>query len=174
MGFVIDALAKDPPKGLRGKIDADRVGLVGHSFGGATVLSAAYNDCCVIDQRVRAAVDIAGIEWPIGSPGFFQNDDQPPFMMIEGDMDDTAGGAGAEIYPEANAPKFFLTVVGGTHTSPYVGEVLDPQIEFASTAVSDFLDRYVRGDKSALRRLQRLVESSDGLGVLESVARPGP
>lgn len=171
MEFVIEELDTAPPKVLRGSVDADRVGLVGHSFGGGTVLSAAFNDCCAIDRRVRAAVDMAGIEWPIGSPGFFENRDQPPFMMIEGDMDETAHGSGPGIYAEANAPKFFLSVVGGTHTSPYVGDVADPQIEFVSAAVTAFLDRYVRGDKSALRRLERLVASSDGLGVLESEVR---
>lgn len=56
--FTLDqltALARDAASRFAGKLDLDHVGLLGHSFGGATAL-----DVCQRERRCAAAVDLDG------------------------------------------------------------------------------------------------------------------
>lgn len=58
MTFTLDqltALARDAANGFAGKLDLDHVGLLGHSFGGATAL-----DVCQRERRCAGAVDLDG------------------------------------------------------------------------------------------------------------------
>jgi predicted dienelactone hydrolase len=58
-----------------GKLDGERVGIMGYSFGGATAVEA-----CIADQRFIAGMNLDG--WPYGA---FFNSGQPisqPFMLI--------------------------------------------------------------------------------------------
>ena len=60
LSFAIDRVLEDSPSGLR--VDADRIGVSGHSFGGWTSLAVAARD-----PRVRAALPLApaGGETPL-------------------------------------------------------------------------------------------------------------
>ncbi|MFN7995065.1 MAG: hypothetical protein U0Q18_15765 [Bryobacteraceae bacterium] len=61
--FIVDRLQRlnDGPSGkFAGRMDLDRLGMFGHSFGGATAL-----EFCQQDSRCRAAADVDGI--PFGS-----------------------------------------------------------------------------------------------------------
>jgi len=61
--FVVDRLTRlneDTTSQFRGRMDLARLGMVGHSFGGATALQFCHDD-----SRCRAAVDLDGI--PFGS-----------------------------------------------------------------------------------------------------------
>lgn len=61
--FVVDRLEqlnRDPSSRFSGRLDLTRLGMVGHSFGGATALQFCHED-----RRCRAAVDMDGI--PFGS-----------------------------------------------------------------------------------------------------------
>jgi len=61
--FVVDRLTmlnEDTTSQFRGRMDLARLGMVGHSFGGATALQFCHDD-----SRCRAAVDLDGI--PFGS-----------------------------------------------------------------------------------------------------------
>lgn len=57
--FVLDRItelnADDPAKRFKGKIDLDRVGVIGHSFGGAAAVEACY-----LDKRFKSAVNLDG------------------------------------------------------------------------------------------------------------------
>lgn len=56
--FTLDrltALGRDATSGFAGKLDLDHVGLLGHSFGGATAL-----DVCQRERRCAAAIDLDG------------------------------------------------------------------------------------------------------------------
>ena len=57
--FVLDELAKlnaeDPKKILAGHLDLEKVGVFGHSFGGATTMGA-----CAVDDRVRSGLAMDG------------------------------------------------------------------------------------------------------------------
>ena len=56
--FVIEALRRDPPRLLRGRLDTHRVAAVGHSFGGG-----AAAEVCRHDPAVRAGVSLDGGLW---------------------------------------------------------------------------------------------------------------
>jgi dienelactone hydrolase len=64
IGFVLDRLQQldvsDAPGGFTGRLDMSRVGLFGHSFGGAVVAQFCHED-----DRCKAGVDVDGA--PLGS-----------------------------------------------------------------------------------------------------------
>jgi dienelactone hydrolase len=80
--FVLDALRRindnDPVNLQKGKVDMDRVGVFGHSFGGAVAAQA-----CWLDKRFRAGINMDGLMFGdvadagVKQPFFFMNDDSP-------------------------------------------------------------------------------------------------
>jgi dienelactone hydrolase len=80
MGFALDQLEKlntsDPPGSFLGRLDMQRVGVFGHSLGGATALQFCHDD-----SRCKAGIDVDGA--PLGSviaEGVTQ-----PFMFLLSD-----------------------------------------------------------------------------------------
>jgi predicted dienelactone hydrolase len=81
--FVIDELARldahDPAGLLTGRLDLSRIGILGHSFGGAVAAQA-----CFIDPRLQAGINMDGIllgevaEAGVGKPFLFMSDATPP------------------------------------------------------------------------------------------------
>ena len=115
--FVIDSLltfGSDARNQFAGGVDAERIGLTGHSGGALTTLVTAY-DAHLRDPRIRAAVALAPPACFL-QPGYF--DAAPvPLLIIQGDRDllvDPVGDAGAA-YARAHPPKALLLVHGGTH-----------------------------------------------------------
>jgi predicted dienelactone hydrolase len=80
IGYVLDRLAQlnasDPSGKLTGKLDLTRVGIFGHSFGGAQA-----TQFCSQDPRCRAGLDVDGA--PHGS--VIQSGIPHPFMFLLGD-----------------------------------------------------------------------------------------
>lgn len=57
--FTLDLLGKWNSAGtFKGKLDLDRIGIIGHSVGGGTAGNAAMKD-----SRLKAAVNLDGIQW---------------------------------------------------------------------------------------------------------------
>ncbi len=85
VAFVVDRLERlnaDDPSGLfTGRIDATRVGVFGHSLGGATAAQFCHDD-----SRCVAAIDIDGR--PLGS--VVRTGLDKPFMFLLSDHADTA------------------------------------------------------------------------------------
>jgi len=80
MSFALNELARlntsSQPSKLNGRIDMSRVGVFGHSLGGATALQFCYDDA-----RCKAGVDIDGAPiGPVVQKGVVQ-----PFMFLLGD-----------------------------------------------------------------------------------------
>ena len=125
---------------LRGRVDHDRVAVLGHSMGGhtASVLLGARHrdprggDVSVLEPRIRAGVVLAGIgrgdalsEHAAHNYSFFATIDfssmTTPALVVAGDKDDsphltTAGPAWhADPYVLAPSPKSLLTLFGGEH-----------------------------------------------------------
>jgi dienelactone hydrolase len=81
--FVLDELQRldqsDPEELLRGRLDTGRVGIFGHSFGGAVAAEA-----CLRDARFKAGANFDGfffgecLTHPIGKPFMVLGDDNPP------------------------------------------------------------------------------------------------
>jgi predicted dienelactone hydrolase len=78
--FVLDELQKfneDSSNWLHGRLDMNRVGALGHSFGGSVSAEA-----CLEDPRIKSALDMDGSLWgPVQQLGLAK-----PFMMIEEDV----------------------------------------------------------------------------------------
>jgi hypothetical protein len=80
--FVLDQLTKldqsDPEGLMTGRFDLSRVGILGHSFGGATAAEA-----CWMDSRFKAGIDMDGdlygevADVSAPQPFFFMNSDSP-------------------------------------------------------------------------------------------------
>src|SRR5258708_24262581 len=80
IGFVLDRLeglnTSDPSGKFKARLDMTRVGMFGHSFGGATALQFCHDD-----PRCKAGIDIDGA--PYGSVA--QEGLNQPFMFIFSD-----------------------------------------------------------------------------------------
>ena len=77
MSYVLDQLTtinnQDPQGLFTGKIDMDRIGIFGHSYGGSTAAQALLDD-----SRISAGINIDGpLHEPVASSGFEQS-----FMFI--------------------------------------------------------------------------------------------
>ena len=106
---VFTELNENDPDGIfTGMIDIDRVGAVGHSFGGVT--QAEWG---ILDPRVTAAVDMAAFFIPI-YPGNFN----AALMVMVGSEDRTMGEwtPFTKIFHKISpAPKYFIEVFDGGH-----------------------------------------------------------
>ena len=117
--FVLDRLqqlnADDPTGRFRGKLDMQKVGIVGHSLGGATAA-----EFCHDDARCKAGIDIDGM--PFGS--VIQEGLHQPFFFLMSDHSKERGGSESQtverniesIYnrvPEGK--RWGLTIAGANH-----------------------------------------------------------
>ncbi len=169
MSFVISEMLRlngDPASPLRGAIDPSRVGAAGHSLGGSTTLALAANTCCY-DERVKAAIVLAGGQLRFGS-GEFWTRIRTPVMFVHGDADLTVPyAAGRRSFRQAPPPRFLLTILGGDHIQPFLGDPNDVQAQVVTNASLDFFDHYLKGVPDALDRL-RVSATVDGMAKLES------
>jgi predicted dienelactone hydrolase len=80
LGFALDQLLRlngsDPTGRFLGRLDMSRIGVFGHSLGGATALQLCHDD-----PRVRAGIDVDGL--PLGSA--IRDGVRQPFMFLLGD-----------------------------------------------------------------------------------------
>jgi dienelactone hydrolase len=159
MRFVLDRLAILDRKGrFAGKLALDHVGMLGHSFGGATAANTA-----LVDPRLRAAADLDG---SILGPVVGQNL-RIPFMIV------TSSGAYRQdptlqsLWAHLRGPRFNLTVPRSGHYTfsdlvallPEFGPAVPPGLQYEAigrlrasraipavrTCVEAFFDRFLRG-----------------------------
>lgn len=142
VSFVIDEMlrlngeAGDPLEGL---IDPERIGVAGLSFGAITTLAVTYNTCCR-DERIGAAVSMAGTQYPFDGAFAFSG---VPLLLLHGDADPVlASDLSAEIYDVAAPAKLFVTILGGGHAEPFE-DVDDPADAMVQAATTAFWDLYL-------------------------------
>ncbi len=161
--FVISqvlAQSATPGGPLSGRVDPSRIGIAGHSVGAEVVLGM-LNTCCR-DPRVRSAVSLAGsLQFNPGVPafpraGYFQPP-PVPLLLVHGDADTmNPYNRSVTAFAAATPPKFFLTIIGGDHRTPYQSKPAgDPSARAVLTVTTDFLDEYLKGDARAAVRLTR-------------------
>ena len=146
--FVLDqvlSLATTPNTPLTGKVDRHHIGLSGLSLGGATAYGLAFNTCCH-DPRVTAVIIMSGIQL-----GFGNHHDvfDKPILIFHGRNDpviaySTAGSA----YESAAAPKYFVTLVGAGHATPYE-DAPDPHDGIVTAVTLDFWNAYLKTQGAA-------------------------
>jgi hypothetical protein len=105
MGFALDQLerlnASDPSGRFQGRLDMQRVGVFGHSLGGATALQFCHDD-----SRCRAGIEVDGA--PLGS--VIREGVTQPFMFL---LSDHRSESDAETRPvEANIRSIYGRLPG--------------------------------------------------------------
>ncbi|HVM15477.1 MAG TPA: dienelactone hydrolase family protein [Egibacteraceae bacterium] len=146
-------LNHDRSSPLHGLVEPSRIGAVGHSAGGATVLALAGNTCCY-DGRVKAAVVLASGEVQFGS-GEFWTRIRTPMLYVHGDADGTIPyRSGRAAYENTPPPRFLVTILGGDHGRPYGGDVNDPQGRVVVDTTLDFLDHYLLDGTTSIAQLR--------------------
>ena len=130
--FVIGALlAPDSPLPVR--VDPNRLAVAGHSDGGVTALGVAVEPF----PGLRAVIALSAA--PV-----YGSVDNPPLLVMQGDEDDVSGyESGAEVYDEAMAPRYMLTLLGGGHLPPFTED--SPYLQTVDRVAVAFLDHYVAG-----------------------------
>jgi predicted dienelactone hydrolase len=118
IGFVLDRLeqlnSSDAAGKFHGRLDMTRIGVFGHSFGGATAA-----EFCHDDSRCKAGVDVDG--QPFGN--VIQDGLHQPFMFLMGDHRRESDGESRQImaniqsiYDRAPADgRLFITIRGANH-----------------------------------------------------------
>lgn len=153
VSFVMDrVLAASRRSGtpLSHKINPRRIGLAGHSLGGATAYGVAFNACCR-DRRVDAVITMDAVHAPFGNHKFrFRG---MPLMMIHIVGDPVVPfSASKDIYALAAPPKYLMALNQGIHFEPFENAPSphDAAVIAASTA---FWDGYLKHDRAARRRI---------------------
>jgi fermentation-respiration switch protein FrsA (DUF1100 family) len=156
MAFVISRLvaAGNRPHGpLTGLVDPARIAVAGHSDGGDTVAALAAGSCCR-DRAVRAAIVLAGAEWPqLG--GVYFGKGTPPVLFVQGSADaiNPPSDSLAMYRADASGPRFYLDLPGAGHLVPYEGR--RPPEPLVARVTVDFLDRYLAGQRAAAAAMRR-------------------
>lgn len=175
---------------LAGRLDADRIGILGHSFGGFTVCKVAETD-----RRVKAILPMTVA---------YGRKTSVPMLLMLGDKDRTMGVAGNAVsrlyYLACQGPKHLVSLKRGGHFSftdmDYIhpgfgdgvggGEFLsNPRAKAVVKAYTlAFFDHYLRGDADSGRFLRENADDeeiflkSGNLPALEASspvgARPSP
>jgi dienelactone hydrolase len=167
VSFVIDsvlALDADPSDPLHAHVDTDHIAGAGHSLGGATTLGVAFNSCC-IDERIDAAISIAGFEVPFPG-GNVENPPATPLLLIHGEQDDLIANDETSdiLFAKARPPVYYLRFPTGDHDNMLyqydMGELVD-------ITVVAFLDAYLLSNAERLETLAGEVEDS-GLATFDA------
>ncbi len=150
ISFVITSMQQlaQQPGPLQSAIVPDTVGVSGQSDGGVTATASGWNTCCQ-DPRIKAGAIYTGATFAFEGEWFPPG--SPPVMFVHGTADEVNGyGASTSMFDRAQAPKYLLSIEGGTHLEPYVDPPWVAQVAAATVA---FFDQYLKGDPSAAQRL---------------------
>ena len=158
---LVDASAHGRGHALSNSIDPHRIGAAGMSLGGLAVYGLISNTCCR-DARVRTAVLMAAVRRQFPDDQYGPN--RAPVLLVQGDKD---GGYhnSVDAYPELAPPKWFITLHGSGHASPF--EVPPgPEAPLVASTTGDFWDRYLAGQRDAATNIVRTVRASHGRAAL--------
>lgn len=169
MSFVISSLlslSASANAPLAGLIAPRQIAVSGQSDGGETALAVAF-DRYYRDRRVRAAVILSGAQIPSVASLVFSAD-APPLLAAQGTADTINLPRNTyAFFQRARRPKFLLQLIGAPHLPPYTGE--EPQLGIVERVAIAFLDRYLKGERNAVARMER---SGQRAGTAVLVARP--
>jgi predicted dienelactone hydrolase len=138
----LDALS-ETGKALAGLIDTSRVAVAGQSDGGDTVAAMAAMSCCQY-PGLRAAIVLAGAEWPAFTGRWFGTP-TPPMLFVQGSADTiNPPAASMQLYvADTTGIRYYLNLYGAQHLPPYEGDQ-GPEPIVAQVTIG-FLDQYLAG-----------------------------
>ena len=150
---------------LAGTIDPNRVGVAGHSNGEAIAYGLGFLQCCR-DRRVTSVVALAGILGNINNP--VQRDNGVPVLHVMGEADELQPYNEAIQWDRDNLtpPRWFVTLVGGTHAPPYRSPS-SPYFDGVVTITTDFLDGTLKGHPEKLTAIDDYVAANGSLFRVE-------
>ncbi len=149
-----------------GLVDSHSVAVSGQSDGGETALAAAY-DRLFIDRRIDAAMILSGAEIP-GVGGFDFPAPSPPLLATQGTADTINPPRFTDAFFRiAPPPKYMLRLFGAPHLGPYTDQ--QPQLGIVERVTIAFLDRYLKAERGAVRRM---IRAGDVSGVSRVLATP--
>jgi predicted dienelactone hydrolase len=156
LAFVIrrlDGLSGQRQGSLAGLIRPGRVAVAGHSDGGDTVAAMAAMSCCR-HPYVRAAIVLAGAEWPAFAGSWFSAP-TAPMLFVQGTADNwNPQAASLQLYRADNrGRRYYLELFGADHFTPYEGDTAPEPIVAHVTIY--FLDQYLAGQGSQVRAMRR-------------------
>jgi len=160
------------PRGpLAGLVNPAEIGVAGHSDGGDTVAAVAAGSCCA-DPAVRAAIVLAGAEWPPLGGAYFARP-SPPVLFVQGDADTVNVPQDSIAMYEADraGPRFYLDLLGAGHIPPYAGG--RPPEPVVARVTLQFLNRYLDGQAGAGAAMAR-AGNLTGIAALVSGGRLPP
>jgi predicted dienelactone hydrolase len=119
-GHNPDAEQRPLPAGLRGALDLSRVGMFGHSLGGATAAQAMYED-----RRIKAGVNLDGtMAGAVVDAGL----DRPFMLVSEQNHGRDTDPSWARFWANVRGWRLNLRLTGSGHNSFTDIQVLIPQI----------------------------------------------
>lgn len=155
LSFAIDRVIRGSHRRgspLYRKVDAQHVGIAGHSLGGVTALGAAFNTCCR-DRRIDAAVIMDIREAPFGNDRFVYR--RMPLLIIHLTGDPVvAFSLAEELFAAAKPPKYLMALSQGVHFEPYE-DVPNPHDRAVIAATTAFWNAYLRDDRAARHGIVR-------------------
>ena len=151
---------------LAGTVDAQRVGVAGHSNGELIAYGLGFMQCCR-DPRVKSVVSLAGnlgnvLDYPI------QRDNGVPILHILGEADELQPYGAAIQWDRDNLtpPRWSVSLVGGTHSPPYRSPS-SPHFEGVVAITTDFLDGTLKGHPEKLAAIDDYVAGNANLFRVE-------
>lgn len=160
--FIIDKLEElnKTDDLFKGKLDLDKIGVIGHSFGGAVA-----GQLCIIDSRCKAGVNLDGLQ--IGDMM-----DKPlakPFMFMHHDKENVINNKpNKPFFNKSQSDTFMIVIKGTTHFNfcdlslPFYSELLNPPKEMLGSIdgfrclkiqndyIRAFFDKYLNNKQSIL------------------------
>jgi len=173
VSFIIGELLARSAGGdrlLGGHLAPGAVAIAGHSLGAITSL-LFFNTCCR-DERVKAVVAISGITFPGKTEGD-SYDDPPkiPLLLLHGEKDTTLryDAGSRQIFDETLTP-----VPRALVSFPDAGHIDVLGSPSFMPAVVAFLDRELRGDVAAWKRLGAKIDANGDARIEVAGGLPAP
>ena len=168
---VIDALEKwnqEKSHSLSGRMDLERIGMSGHSFGAVTTQAMAGQSFAggrisYLEKRIDAAVMMSPSKPKMGAAKAAFGGITMPCLLLTGTKDDSPIGGGTpedrrEVFPAlAKAPAWQVVFEGATHMDfgQREGVEKDSRYHKAILALTTaFWDAQLKGDKAAMEWLK--------------------
>ena len=169
VSFAVDQMLKqnaDAKSELNGKINADQIGVAGHSLGGLTALFSAGQKAVsggfaldLSDPRITASVSMSSPLNPAAPLSEqFANFEIPNFYLVGAKDNQILGAtiAQSQVYDAINAPEQYLLIIAGADHMALGGQRFGPDLPgdaadhaLVQSATLAFWDAQLKGNGAA-------------------------